>query len=109
MLNEVSTLKQHVDGDIAITGSFQPVRTLIEHDPVGELRLKISPVALGAGKRLFGRDERQETHAPPRHPDPRGRRRLPHLPICPGRLAASEGASIPKCLLPRAGIRESAA
>ena len=53
MLNEVSTLKQHIDGDIVIAGSFQLVRTLIEHDLVDELRLKIFPVALGVGERLF--------------------------------------------------------
>ena len=28
VLNEVSTLKQHIDGDIVIAGSFQLVRTL---------------------------------------------------------------------------------
>ena len=49
MLNEVSTLKQHIDGDIVIAGSFQLVRTLIEHDLVDELRLKIFPVALEGG------------------------------------------------------------
>ena len=54
VLNEVSTLKQHIEGDIVIAGSFQPVRTLIEHDLAGELRLKISPVALGVGERLSG-------------------------------------------------------
>jgi dihydrofolate reductase len=54
VLNEVSTLKQHIDGDIVIVGSFQLVRTLIEHDLVDELRLKIFPVALGVGERLFG-------------------------------------------------------
>ena len=54
VLNEVSTLKQHIDGDIVIAGSFQLVRTLIEHDLVDELRLKIFPVAPGAGERLFG-------------------------------------------------------
>ena len=54
VLNEVSTLKQHIDGDIVIAGSFQLVRTLIEHDLVDELRLKIFPVVLGAGERLFG-------------------------------------------------------
>src|SRR5712691_6532419 len=54
VLNEVSTLKQQIDGDIVIAGSFQLVRTLIEHDLVDELRLKIFPVALGAGERLFG-------------------------------------------------------
>ena len=54
VLNEVSTLKRHIDGDIVIAGSFQLVRTLIEHDLVDELRLKIFPVALGVGERLFG-------------------------------------------------------
>ena len=29
VLNEISTLKQHIDGDIVIAGSFQLVRTLI--------------------------------------------------------------------------------
>jgi dihydrofolate reductase len=50
VLNEVSTLKQRIDGDIVIAGSFQLVRTLIEHDLVDELRLKIFPVALGVGE-----------------------------------------------------------
>ena len=54
VLTEVSTLKQHIDGDIVIAGSFQLVRTLIEHDLDDELRLKIFPVALGVGERLFG-------------------------------------------------------
>jgi dihydrofolate reductase len=53
VLTEVSTLKQHTGGDIVIAGSFQLVHTLIEHDLVDELRLKIFPVALGAGERLF--------------------------------------------------------
>ena len=53
VLNEVPALKQHIDGDIVIAGSFQLVRTLIEHDLVDELRLKIFPVALGVGERLF--------------------------------------------------------
>ena len=54
VLNEVSTLKQHTDGDIVIAGSFQLVRTLIKHDLVDELRLKIFPVALGVGECLSG-------------------------------------------------------
>jgi dihydrofolate reductase len=54
VLTEVSTLKQQIAGDIVIAGSFQLVHALIEHDLVDELRLKIFPVALGAGERLFG-------------------------------------------------------
>ena len=52
--NEISTLKQQLDGDILVLASFQLVRTLMEHDLLDELRLKIYPVVLGDGKRLFG-------------------------------------------------------
>jgi dihydrofolate reductase len=54
VLHEVSKLKQQLDGDIVVPASFQLVRTLMEHDLVDELRLKIFPVMLGAGERLFG-------------------------------------------------------
>jgi dihydrofolate reductase len=54
VLNAVSKLKQDVDGEIIVPASFQLVRTLIEHDLVDELRLKIFLVVLGAGERLFG-------------------------------------------------------
>jgi dihydrofolate reductase len=52
-MNEVSKLKRKVTGEIVVPGSFQLVRTLMEHDLVDELRLKIYPVVLGAGERLF--------------------------------------------------------
>jgi dihydrofolate reductase len=54
VMNEVSRLKQELDGEIVVPASFQLLRTLMEHDLVDELRLKIFPVALGAGERLFG-------------------------------------------------------
>jgi dihydrofolate reductase len=54
VVNEVSKLKQELDGEIVVPASFQLLRTLIEHDLVDELRLKIYPVVLGAGERLFG-------------------------------------------------------
>jgi dihydrofolate reductase len=54
VVKEVAALKQQIDGDIVIAGSFQLIRTLMERDLVDELRLKIFPVALGAGERLFG-------------------------------------------------------
>jgi dihydrofolate reductase len=54
VVNEVSKLKQELNGEIVVPGSFQLLRTLMEHDLVDELRLKIFPVVLGAGERLFG-------------------------------------------------------
>jgi dihydrofolate reductase len=54
VVNEVSKLKQELNGEIVVYGSGQLVRTLIEHDLVDELRLMIYPVVLGAGQRLFG-------------------------------------------------------
>jgi dihydrofolate reductase len=53
VVNEVSKLKQELDGEIVVYASFQLVHTLIEHDLVDELRLMIYPFVLGAGERLF--------------------------------------------------------
>ena len=53
-VDEVSKLKREVDGEILVLASFQLVRALIASDLVDELRLKIFPVVLGAGERLFG-------------------------------------------------------
>src|SRR5437867_3116801 len=54
VLNEVSKLKHELKGEVVVPASFQLVRTLMEHNLVDELRLKIFPVVLGAGERLFG-------------------------------------------------------
>jgi dihydrofolate reductase len=54
VVNVVTRLKQELHGEINVPASFQVARTLIEHDLVDELRLKIFPVVLGAGERLFG-------------------------------------------------------
>src|SRR6187431_446657 len=54
VVDEVSKLKQELSGEIVVAGSFQLLRTLMEHDLVDELRLKVFPVVLGAGERLFG-------------------------------------------------------
>jgi dihydrofolate reductase len=53
VVSEVSRLKQQLDGEIVVAASFRLVHTLMEHDLVDELRLKIFPVVLGAGERLF--------------------------------------------------------
>ncbi len=54
VLDEVSKLKHELEGEVVVPASFQPVHTLVEHDLVDELRLKVFPVVLGAGERLFG-------------------------------------------------------
>lgn len=56
---EASRLRAELTGDIVVPASVSFVRTLLEHELVDELRLRIFPVLLGAGKRLFG-----ETGAP---------------------------------------------
>ena len=50
---EVSKLKHELNGEILVPASFQLLRTLMEHDLVDNLRLKIFPVVLGVGERLF--------------------------------------------------------
>ena len=54
VVDEVTKLKQQLDGDIVVPASYQLGRTLIDHDLVDELRLVVFPVVLGAGERLFG-------------------------------------------------------
>ena len=54
LLDEVGGLKSRFGRDILVTASSRIVRTLLEHDLVDELRLKVFPVVLGAGDRLFG-------------------------------------------------------
>ena len=55
VVDEVSKLKQELDGDIVVYASYQLGRTLIKHDLVDELRLVVFPVVLGTGERLFGK------------------------------------------------------
>ena len=50
----VSKLKEDVDGDIVVHGSARLAQTLFDLDLVDRLHLMVFPVALGAGKRLFG-------------------------------------------------------
>jgi dihydrofolate reductase len=53
LIEEVSKLKQNVDGDIVVYASGPLVHTLMEHDLVDELRLMTHPFVLGTGERLF--------------------------------------------------------
>jgi dihydrofolate reductase len=54
LAEDVSKLRQEVDGEIVVHGSAQLVQALVEEGLVDELRLMVFPVVLGAGKRLFG-------------------------------------------------------
>ena len=54
VVEEVSKLRQRLDGNIVVHGSAQLARMLLAHDLVDELRLMVFPVVLGSGKRLFG-------------------------------------------------------
>ncbi|MEU4704382.1 dihydrofolate reductase family protein [Nonomuraea dietziae] len=60
VVNEVSKLKQTVEGDIVVYASGRLVRTLMEHDLVDELRLMTHPFVLGGGERLFGETGEQK-------------------------------------------------
>jgi dihydrofolate reductase len=51
---EVKKLKQGEGPEIQVHGSGELIQTLLKHDLVDEFWLKIFPVTLGSGKRLFG-------------------------------------------------------
>lgn len=51
---EIRKLKEQDDPDLQVHGSGELIQTLLEHDLVDEFWLKIFPVTLGMGKRLFG-------------------------------------------------------
>src|SRR4029078_1971047 len=54
LVDDVTKLKNEVDGVILVAGSAQLVQGLLEHDLVDELRLMVFPIVLGEGKRLWG-------------------------------------------------------
>jgi dihydrofolate reductase len=55
VVEEIRRLKQQDAPDLQVHGSSQLVQTLFEHDFVDELWLKVFPITLGTGKRLFGK------------------------------------------------------
>lgn len=52
-LADIEKLKNSEGADIQVWGSSQLIHLLLKHDLVDELRLKIYPLILGEGKKLF--------------------------------------------------------
>ncbi len=52
--DEIKNIKQQNGPDLQVHGSGQLIQTLLKQNLVDEFWLKIFPVALGYGKRLFG-------------------------------------------------------
>jgi class 3 adenylate cyclase/dihydrofolate reductase len=61
VVDEVTKLKQQLDGDILIYGSADLVNSLMPHDLIDEYRLMFFPIVLGSGKHLF-REESDISH-----------------------------------------------
>ena len=54
IVTEIKNLKQQNGPEIQVHGSSNLLQTLLKNDLVDEFKLKIYPVTLGKGKRLFG-------------------------------------------------------
>ncbi len=54
LLEEIRKLKNSDGPEIQVHGSSNLIQTLLKNDLVDEFRLKIFPVTIGTGKRLFG-------------------------------------------------------
>ena len=55
LAQEVTRLKQEVDGEISVAGSIQLAQGLLALDLVDEIHLMASPLVLGHGRRLWAR------------------------------------------------------
>lgn len=53
LVEDVSRLKQEIDGEISVAGSIQLAQGLLAHDLVDEIHLMASPVILGHGRTLW--------------------------------------------------------
>ena len=54
VVEEIKKLKQQDGLDLQVYGSSQLIQTLLKHDLIDKLWLKIFPITLGTGKKLFG-------------------------------------------------------
>jgi dihydrofolate reductase len=111
VVNEVSKLRQELNGEINVPGSIRLARTLIEHDLVDELRLMVYPVVLGAGERLFAEaSDKKPMHLVDTQTVGDGITILTYKPVRDAERA-SDGASVQEkrsAALRRAGVRETA-
>ena len=63
VVDEIKKLKQQDGPDLQVHGSGNLIQTLLKHDLVDEFWLKIFPVALGMGKRLFDQGTMPSSYA----------------------------------------------
>jgi dihydrofolate reductase len=56
VVKEIAKLKEADGPELQVHGSSNLLQTLLKHNLVDELHLKIFPVAVGKGKRFFGED-----------------------------------------------------
>ena len=56
VVDGVADLRSRPGGNVAVLGSAQLVRTLLENDLVDELALMIEPIVLGGGKTIYPAD-----------------------------------------------------
>ena len=54
IVQEIKKLKQQDGPELQVHGSSNLIQTLLKHDLIDDFRLKIFPIILGPGKRLFG-------------------------------------------------------
>ena len=52
-MEDIKKIKKQSGPDLQVHGSGELIQTLLKHDLVDELWLKIFPITLGGGKRLF--------------------------------------------------------
>lgn len=64
VVGAIKNLKAQDGPVLQVHGSSHLIQTLLKDDLVGELWLKIFPVAVGAGKRLFGANKRDRRSRP---------------------------------------------